>query len=458
MSSMPTPASSSRRTASAITPRALAHRHAHGAVLAASAARRPSRPARRSRARRRAGSSSATSSRSPPTLVLELVRGALGDHVAVVDHDDPVGEPVGLVEVLRGQQHGRAGRRRAPRSSPTGRAGCAGRGRWSARRGTAPAGGRRARRRGRAGGACRRSRSWRAARPASVSSKRSSSSSRAPARVLARQVVEPADHLEVLEAGQVLVDRRVLAGEADLGAQRGGVAHDVEARRRARVPRVGLAAAWRGSAPRWSCRRRWGRAGRARCPCGPRSRRRRARAPSRTTSRAPRRRSHHRSLPPNLLARRLRFRFGLSHLPPGRFPCRHGSPDRRRRAAHRHRSWSATSSSGSTCTRPPPRRSSASAARSACTRWRSRTRASSASGRRSTSTSRTSCSSSTPRASTARTGRRREPLEVHVYISGDFIATVRQRGLHRARRPPRRPAARGHRGRGATSSTASSTR
>ena len=49
--------------------------------------------------------------------VLELVRGALGDHPAVVDHRDRVGQPVGLVEVLRGQQHGRARRRRAPRSS-----------------------------------------------------------------------------------------------------------------------------------------------------------------------------------------------------------------------------------------------------------------------------------------------------------------------------------------------------
>ena len=30
-----------------------------------------------------------------------------GDHEPVVDHGDPVGEPVGLVEVLRRQQHGR---------------------------------------------------------------------------------------------------------------------------------------------------------------------------------------------------------------------------------------------------------------------------------------------------------------------------------------------------------------
>ena len=40
--------------------------------------------------------------------VLELVRRALGDHLAVVDDRDLVGQPVGLVEVLGGEQHGRA--------------------------------------------------------------------------------------------------------------------------------------------------------------------------------------------------------------------------------------------------------------------------------------------------------------------------------------------------------------
>ena len=40
-------------------------------------------------------------------LVLELRRRALGDHAAVVDDRDPVGELVGLLEVLGGQQHGR---------------------------------------------------------------------------------------------------------------------------------------------------------------------------------------------------------------------------------------------------------------------------------------------------------------------------------------------------------------
>ncbi len=41
-------------------------------------------------------------------LPLELVRCALGDHDAVVDDRDPFGEPVCLVQVLRGQEHRRA--------------------------------------------------------------------------------------------------------------------------------------------------------------------------------------------------------------------------------------------------------------------------------------------------------------------------------------------------------------
>jgi hypothetical protein len=41
--------------------------------------------------------------------VLELVAGALADQTAVVDDGDPVGEPVGLLQVLGGQQHGSAG-------------------------------------------------------------------------------------------------------------------------------------------------------------------------------------------------------------------------------------------------------------------------------------------------------------------------------------------------------------
>jgi hypothetical protein len=42
------------------------------------------------------------------------------------------------------------------------------------------------------------------------------------------QVVQPAHHLEVLEAGQVLVDGRVLPGEPDRRAHRPGVADHVQ--------------------------------------------------------------------------------------------------------------------------------------------------------------------------------------------------------------------------------------
>ena len=39
---------------------------------------------------------------------LELVGRALGDHLAMIDDDDPGGEAIGLIEVLRGEQHGGA--------------------------------------------------------------------------------------------------------------------------------------------------------------------------------------------------------------------------------------------------------------------------------------------------------------------------------------------------------------
>ena len=53
-----------------------------------------------------------------------------------------------------------------------------------------------------------------------------------------RQLVEPAEHPQVLAPGQVLVDGRVLAGQADDAAQLLGLADDVEAgdRRAARRP------------------------------------------------------------------------------------------------------------------------------------------------------------------------------------------------------------------------------
>ena len=58
------------------------------------------------------------------------------------------------------------------------------------------------------------------------------------ARLAARQPVQAAEQLEVLLAGQRLVDRGVLPGQADAAAQLGGLAHDVEAEH-ARAAAVG---------------------------------------------------------------------------------------------------------------------------------------------------------------------------------------------------------------------------
>ena len=85
--------------------------------------------------------------------------GALGDDAAVVEDRDPVGELVGLVEVLRGEEDRDAVGDQVADDLPHGRGGCAGRARWSARRGRSGAGRRPASSRGRAGAACRRSRS-----------------------------------------------------------------------------------------------------------------------------------------------------------------------------------------------------------------------------------------------------------------------------------------------------------
>ena len=167
----------------------------------------------------------------PPAAdaVLELVRRAFGDHGAVVDHHDPVGEPVGLVEVLRRQQHGRAGRHarldRLPQPEPAAGVEAGRRLVQEQHRRAEHERGRevepaahaaRVRLHGPPGGLGEVEPLEQLARPV--------------ARRGTWHVVQAADHLEVLEAGQVLVDGRVLAGEADLGAQRRGVAHDVEPR------------------------------------------------------------------------------------------------------------------------------------------------------------------------------------------------------------------------------------
>jgi hypothetical protein len=51
---------------------------------------------------------------------LQLLGGSVGDHAAPVEHGDAVGEFVGLVEVLRREQHGRAVGDEAAHDAPHG--------------------------------------------------------------------------------------------------------------------------------------------------------------------------------------------------------------------------------------------------------------------------------------------------------------------------------------------------
>ena len=217
------PASSSRRTASAIAPRrsrdrdrAPCRRGRRGAPSAI----RASDVDRRRRHRRRASSADLEPVAADPLLQLG---GACPRRSWRRGRSPRSGRRGGRPR--RGTGWSAAPscrRRRAPRSTPRGRSGCAGRGPWSARRGRGPAAARPAPRRGRAGAACRPSTSAPGGRPRRRGRSPPAAARARSAASRARQVVEAADHLQVLGAGQVLVDGRVLAGKADLGAQRGG--------------------------------------------------------------------------------------------------------------------------------------------------------------------------------------------------------------------------------------------
>ena len=76
----------------------------------------------------------------PPVLAFSSAGVPLRHHQAVVDDHDLVGQLVGLVQVLGGQQHGGAVGHHAAGWSPRPGCGPAGPARWSARPGTAPPG------------------------------------------------------------------------------------------------------------------------------------------------------------------------------------------------------------------------------------------------------------------------------------------------------------------------------
>ena len=146
----------------------------------------------------------------------------------MVDHDDPIGELVGLVQVLRREQQGGAVRLELaderPHVDPAPRI--------EARRGLVEE--EHVRTPDEAGRQVEPS-----AHATRVGLGRAISGigeveafehlGAATPSLSARQVVQAPDQLQVLEAGQVLVDGGALAGQADAEAELLGVAHDVEA-------------------------------------------------------------------------------------------------------------------------------------------------------------------------------------------------------------------------------------
>ena len=176
---------------------------------------------RRADASRLAARSSASGSRefqaecAAGDQPLQLGGRALRHDAAVVEQRDLVRELIGLLQVLRGQEDGDpVGDQLAhdlPHRPPPARVDA----RWSARRGTRSGGCRSGSWPGPAAASCRRSRCGHARRPGRQLEAVEQVGDPAPALV-APEVVQGGHELEVLLAGQEVVDRRELAGDADL--------------------------------------------------------------------------------------------------------------------------------------------------------------------------------------------------------------------------------------------------
>ena len=211
------------------------------------------RPGPRSRRRVHAG---------PADLGLERGRRALGDDVPVVDDPDPVGEHVGLLEVLRRQEDGHALLAREPGDlvPERGAALDVEPGRRLVEEEDARAGAR-ARARGRAGASSRPSSRRPCGRPPRSRPTRSSSSSLARRALGLRDPLQRRLQAQVVAPGQQRVERRLLQGRADRRAHLRALVDDVVAGRRAPCP-TSAAATSSASAPWSTCPRRSGRGSR----------------------------------------------------------------------------------------------------------------------------------------------------------------------------------------------------
>ena len=152
----------------------------------------------------------------------------MGDDQAVVDHGDRVGQRVGLLQVLRRQQHRRALRRQQAHHVPDVVALARvepGRGLVEEDDGgSADQAGGQVEAPSHAAGV-----GLRPAVAGLVEAELVQQLAGAGAGVRAGEVQQPGEQLEILPAGQLLVDRGVLAGQADRAADAVGVLHDVAA-------------------------------------------------------------------------------------------------------------------------------------------------------------------------------------------------------------------------------------
>ena len=169
---------------------------------------------------------------------LELRRRALGDDAAAVEHGDAVGQPVGLLEVLGGEEHGHAlagePGHRVPHRLAAARVEADGRLVEEHDRRAADQPGGEVEPAAHAAGVGADAPAAGVAELEAVAAARRRGRGRRSARAL-----QAAHHAQVLLPGLQLVDRGVLAGEADRAADAAAVGDDVEPgdARRARIGR-----------------------------------------------------------------------------------------------------------------------------------------------------------------------------------------------------------------------------